>query len=380
LSKHRRWESMQICRAQYIVEPDNYDKCVKLNMALLASDLADLPDKTQAFAQNLCNFGLSRIQVHGLFVLFGLDGGTPRTESELRANAANAQAVVPHDRDIYLDEAVGEFYDGYENILNEFYLRSGMTLKLREIRVTDNMVPVSILYARDNDCLDSSINAINTLSDSSRLMWSLIEALGQSTAGRNRSLVDAYLCGSFQMLLYANSDVGGAQQLNSILFSCQPLVIGEMLRFLARGSCDRFNGYLPIQIPLQSLVSGMSEEYARQIWAFQSHIFFDDQKPISGLEHISVEEWYLWVLNRAKAFDDEYTDQLLPFSRSGVSLFSIPIWNESIENHQLVDSYIFEVWGFKANELRNTIEIMEYKACLIHIVYSSLTQSKETTH
>ena len=353
---------------------------MKMLAALLDGDLADLPVKTQAFAQTLCDFGLSRIQVHGFFVLFGLDGGTPRTESEIRANVANAQAVVPHDRSIYIDEAVGEFYDGYENILNEFYLRSGMTLKLREIRVTDNMVPMSILYARDNGCLDSSINAINTLSDSSRLMWSLIEALGQSTAGRERSLVDAYLCGSFQMVLYANSDVSGAQQLNSILFSCQPLVLGQMLRSLALGSCDRFNGYLPLQIPLQSLVSGMSEEYARQIWAFQSHIFFDDQKPIRGLDDISLEEWHLWVLNRAKAFDDASTEQLLPFSRSGVSLSSIPIWKESIENQQLVDNYIFEKWGFKANDLRNTIEIMEYKACLIHTVYSSFTQSREPRH
>jgi len=83
------------------------------------------------------------------------------------------------------------------------------------------------------------------------------------------------------------------------------------------------------------------------------------------------------ALNRTKAFDDAYTEQFLPFSHSGVRPSSIPIWKESTENQQLVDSYILEVWCFKANDLRNTIEIMEYKACLIHIVYSSLTESRE---
>lgn len=121
--------------------------------------------------------------------------------------------MVPHDRSIYLDEAVGEFYDGYENIINEFYFRSGVTLDLREIRVTDDMVPVSILCTEYNGCLDPSVSAINTLSESSCLMWSLL---------------DAYLSGSFQMLLYGNSDVSEALQLNSKLFSCQPLVLQSL--------------------------------------------------------------------------------------------------------------------------------------------------------
>ena len=43
---------------------------MKMLAALLDGDLAGLPVKTQAVAKTLCDFGLSAIQVHGLFILF----------------------------------------------------------------------------------------------------------------------------------------------------------------------------------------------------------------------------------------------------------------------------------------------------------------------
>ncbi len=50
---------------------------------LLGTDLEGLPVETRIFAERVCDFGLSRIQVHGIFVLLGLHVGTPRPESEL---------------------------------------------------------------------------------------------------------------------------------------------------------------------------------------------------------------------------------------------------------------------------------------------------------
>ena len=347
---------------------------------LLDSDFADVPVETQAFARTLCDFGLSRIQVHGFFVLFGLDIGTPRAESELKDLTNNAQIVVPHDRSINLEERVGDFYDGYESILNEFYLRSGVTLNIREVRFGDSANPVSILYPRDQGLLDSSVSSINKLSDSSRLMWSLLEALGQSTALQERSLLDAFLCGVFQMQLHAIFDVSGAQQLNSILTSYPPLVLGEMFKSLTLGSCNRLHGYLPLQVPVQNLMAGMSEEYARQMWGFQSHIFFKDQQPIAGVDDLSLSNWFSWVLDRAIDVDNAFPDGLVPFSQSGVALSPIPTWRGTVEDPIVVSRFIYKIWGLDAADLRNKIEIMEYKACLIHVVYSSLTQSRETVH
>jgi len=349
-------------------------------MVLLGSDLTDLPVETQRFAEYICALGLTRTQVHGLFVFLGLHVGTPRTEIEMLDIIKTAEIVVPHDRAINLDDVVGDFYSGYEPILNEFYFRSGVTLELREIRAFDEMIPVRILSAKDNGLLDSSISIINTLSDSSRIMWSLIEALGQNTASMRRSLLDAYLSGVFQMQILGVCDSKGARQLHSVLTSFTPLFLGAIFTSLSTNSFERVYGILPLQVPLERLMSGISEEYGRQMWGFQSHIFFDDKNPIENLEGTSVEDWHLWVLNRAKAFADAYPEQLLPFSRSGVSLSPIPVWRAAIEDQKSVDAFIFDIWGYKSVDLRNFVEIMEYKACLVHVVYSSLTQSRETKH
>ena len=347
---------------------------------LLGTDLEGLPVETRIFAERVCEFGLSRIQVHGIFVLLGLHVGTPRPESELVNIIKTMEIVVPHDRSINLDEVVGEFYGGYDSILDEFYFRSGATIELREMHVREGTVPHTIFRALDNGLLDPSISAINTLSDSSRMMWSLIKALGQDTASWNKSLLDAYLCGVFQMQLKATSDISGAMQFHSVLTSRLPLVLGVIFKSLSTNSFERFYGHLPLQVPLYNLMSGISEEYGRQMWGFQSHIFFYEQKERVGLDATSPQEWYSWVLDCAKDFDDAYPEQLLPFSHSGVTLSPIPIWGEAVENQTSVDKFISEIWDYKSDDLRNFIEVMEYKACLIHVVYSSLTQSRETVH
>ena len=157
-------------------------------------------------------------------------------------------------------------------------------------------------------------------------------------------------------------------------------ILGEILNLLRRGSFEGLSGYLPLQIPLKNLMAGMNEEYASQMWAFQSHIFFHDQKPITGLSDTSASEWFSWVLDRARAFDSAYPDQLVPFSQSGVTLSPIPTWRCTAEDAITVDRFIYEIWGFEAADLRNKVEIMEYKACLVHVVYSSLTEGRESKH
>jgi len=257
-------------------------------MVLLGSDLTDLPVETQGFAEYICALGLTRTQVHGLFVFLGLHVGTPRTEIEMLDIIKTAEIVVPHDRAINLDDVVGDFYSGYEPILNEFYFRSGVTLELREIRAFEDMIPVGILSPKDNGLLDSSISIINTLSDSSRIMLSLIEALGQNTGSMRRSLLDAYLSGVFQMQILGVCDSKGVRQLHSVLTSWPPLFLGAIFTSLSTNSFERFYGLLPLQVPLERLMSGIDEEYGRQMWAFQSHIFFDDENPLGNLECPSV--------------------------------------------------------------------------------------------
>jgi len=123
-----------------------------INDTLLESDFLGLPVATQEFAKRICKFGFSRIQVHGLFVLLGLYAGTPRTQDEMLGVTNNIQSVVPTDIETNIDEQVGEFYDGYEAIINEFYMRIGVNLSFREIQVSEKKLHLPSLGQTVVDC------------------------------------------------------------------------------------------------------------------------------------------------------------------------------------------------------------------------------------
>jgi hypothetical protein len=68
------------------------------------------------------------------------------------------------------------------------------------------------------------------------------------------------------------------------------------------------------------------------------------------------------------------------FSESGIDLMSLPVWGYNLNNFSEVDRYINDVWGYDSKDLRNYVEIAEYKACLIHVVYAALTSNRELIH
>jgi hypothetical protein len=143
---------------------------------------------------------------------------------------------------------------------------------------------------------------------------------------------------------------------------------------------DYFIGLQTEQIALLSLMQPMEQSYAQLMWAFQSSLFFRNGKSIADVDKLSHRKWFEWVLQNAIEFDEKYSSQILPFSSSNITLENLPTWNQTIKSFETCDAYIEQVWGFAADKLENNFESLEYRALLIHLVYSSLTASKEVMH
>ena len=79
-------------------------------------------------------------------------------------------------------------------------------------------------------------------------------------------------------------------------------------------------------------------------------------------------------------FCETYLDGLLPLSDSNVVLQDLPEWGSEISDFRAVDDYINKVWGYSGFDVLSVIQGREYRALLTHVIYSSLTQSKEKTH
>lgn len=354
-------------------------------MVVSDKELSGLPSVTRSCVERFCGFGFNRNQVHGLFVLLGLDTGTPRVEEELKVVINNIQPIIPTFRDINIDEQVGDFYNGYESKINEYWLKTGLKFDFRPIKASDDMDPVYIVKPWDDGVLDSSVKKVNKLIDSTRLYRSFLEALGEDTAGNGRTLVESFLCGVFQMQLFTVSDHKGAAFLSGALVKLQPLTLGTFTQMISRNQIDNLLSLLNLQIPLSFLIGGIEaseseigREFIKQIWAFQSHLFYQEGGVRTyGKEELDIKAWYEYVLKTGRAFDSQYPTQLLPLSAAGVTLPPVPSWASEINNFSAVDEFIFEVWGFEDTKLLNYVEMIEYKALLIYTVYASLTESSK---
>jgi hypothetical protein len=347
---------------------------------MVESDLVGLPDVTKALAYRLFSLGLDRPRVHGFFVILGLYAGAPETQEKIDQLFSQINKFLPLDRSKNIDEIVGHVYDGYDRQINEFCFRSGVQLEFRKIAIPGVTKTISVVNPQDEGLLDSNVFGIDRLSGSSRLYGSFIDALGQPTFRREASLLESFTCGVFQMQLHAQSDVNGTRQLALLIREGLPLFLGRCFRSVVTGNVDYFLGLIDEQIPLIELMQGMEISYAREMWGFQSSLFYRDQQLISGVSELSPFEWHDWVLNRGRAFDAAYSEKLTPFSKSGITLSDIPDWESEIANFDSCDRFIKGVWGLGAESLNCPTEVLEYKALMIHVIYSSLASSREVFH
>ena len=342
------------------------------------TDLASLPQSTSDFVGWLAKLGLDEQQIHGLFVLLGLYVGTPRPKEEAEQLMARLMQVLPHERNVFVDNLVSDFFEGFEQPLEEFCFRAGIDYEFRSFSVAEDMAPLQVLTPRNHGLLAPDVVSLENLADTSRLFQSLLIALGECTFCKKRSLKEAFFAGVFQMQNIAVVDKRAARQLSYLLSTSTPLAVGHGFDALRQNTIEYSLNLRSEQACIHRLMLGVSPSYAKQMWAFQSALFFHDEKPISDVSALDPSAWHRWVIDRTKLFGEAYPTQLLGFSQSGQNLVGVPAWDGEINNFDACDQFINYVWGFSANSLRNNMELLEFKALMAYLVYASLTLSRET--
>lgn len=347
---------------------------------MIESDFLGLPTHTQQFVERIHRDGLDRVRIHGLFALLGLYAGAPKKQSEIDKLFETLSLTIPVDRSRNIDEVVGHIYDGYDHEINEFCYRSGAELEFREIKIPNVERSLYLVELKDHGLLGTDVVSVNRLSDAYSLYDAFMVSIGSKTAQKNASLAEAFGCGLFQILLDAKIDVYGAMQIAKLCRSHLPLIYANYFDTLRDNTIDYFFGLERGQVPLLSLMKPIAVGYAQQMWGFQSSLFFRDQEPIGGIDDLSVREWHNWVVQNALQFDAAYPTGLIPFSGSKVELSEVPRWKTDIGKFDVCDAYISKIWGYSASSISGDIETLEYKALLVHVVYSSLTSAREPVH
>jgi len=344
------------------------------------SDFVKLPAASRRFVLRLVDLGLDRTRIYGLFVMLGLYAGAPNTQEDIEALFSNLQIHLPIDRSKNIDEEIGYLYDGYDREINEFCFRSGVEFKFREINVPNVEKIFYVVYLQDEGLLNPNIKSVETLADSTRLFDSFIFSLGKSSVKREASLLEAFSCGVFQIQLHAQTDIQGSKQIAGVIKRLMSPFFSNCFNTLISPDLDYFLRLEAVQIALLELMLPVERSYAEQMWGFQSCLFYKEGNLIEGIDQLSPRHWHQWVLDKAKDFGIRYMSQLLPFSKSNITLSGIPAWDQDIRSFEKCDGYIERTWGYNADSLNCNIESLEYKALIVHLIYSSLTSSIETVH
>jgi len=343
------------------------------------SDYLELPEQTQVFVDRLIDLGFDRERVFGLFVLVGLYAGAPNTEEKIEELFAGLNVSLPIDRSRNIDEIIGHLYTGFDRELNEFCYRSGLPFEFRDIKVPNINKILHIVKLQDEGLLSKKVNSIEALLDANRLYDSFLLALGKNVLREKVSLLEAFQCGIFQIQLHGMSDQKGTREIAEYIRLGLPCFFNGCFTPLVSGKIDYFLGLLPIQIPL-AFLSGGDHDYGLQMWGFQSSLFYWDQEQLDGIDKMTFKEWHKWVVKKAEQFSLEHSSRLLPLRRSKVSLTNLPTWDGTIKSFEICDQYIEKNWGYSQSNFESEFQALEYRALVVHIVYSSLTSSLEIKH
>jgi hypothetical protein len=337
-------------------------------------DLTGLSPEMIAFVQKLESLSLDRARIFGFFTMLGMY--TLSKDSKDLYDNLNHHLKI--DTSNLIDELVGDLYYGYKEEINELCYRSGLDFELREIKVPNTE---NILYAiniRNEGLLDKDITGINNLSDACRLFDSFILALGCKTLKSDCGLREAYLLGTFHILLLHNTDSKAALSVSALIKTMQPIIYAQCLNFL---DTETHMNYLynleNNQIAIHYLNSPLNSDYQKEFWVFQSSLFFKNQILIPEIDELDLKKFHAWTIDKAIEFNKNYL--LLPYSQSNSDWNDIPEF-EIISSFEECNNYIHSKWGYTYKSLRNYIETLEYKALTIMLIYFSLTKSRDKIH
>ena len=343
-------------------------------------DLSGLPEQTVDFVDRLTALGVDDKSIHGIFVTVGFIAGAPKFKDEIEAFWQPLMRVMPFDRSQFIDEVVGDIYDGYDGALNEFCFRSGLEFEFREIGLPDWDFKTAICNLKDEGLLDKRVITVKKLVDSVRLYSSFFTEVGESTHRKNAPLLKAFLCGVFQMQLHGKYDVKGSMQIAKALKWYLPPVYGRIVNALLNANLEYFIGLEDVQIPLHGHTQDMNESYGRQFWGYQSSVFFHEGEKIEGLEKLNLYEWFALVSVKAFLFESDYRGHIVTLSQSGLTLDNLPAWNGGDLTYEECIEFIEATWGLSPYDLTTRVELLEFRGLLIHVTYASMTKSHEVLH
>lgn len=338
-----------------------------------------LPDETKAYVGQLKLIGFSDNQILGLFFVFGVLIAAPESEQEKNENRAAVLKLAPFDEVMPLDEFIGPRWVPQEIVFEELLHWLPLEIDFRQIEI-DNLATRRLLTPQSHN-LFKNVNAeIATMADAHRLYLDFYEVLGIRMREMSTDMSDALPSGVFQMQLFHLTDPNATREIISVLGGLMSPILKALRDFGMSGTPGRLCKQLHTQIALQGLWGGLDELFMSVAWPFQSWLFFKDGDQLPGIEELSHQEFWAHSCEHGRRLLMEHFDSIPRLSETSVKLDALPSWGSEGFSFEAVNQFIKSVWGYDESIEAHYTDVLHYRACLIHCIYSAICKETETIH
>ena len=341
--------------------------------------MESLPAATRIYIRRMHNLGFTNNQILGHFFVLGAVIATPASVDEREQNKQAITALAPFDHNVPLDDLIGPRFIPQERPIEEFLHWLGIEIDFRLVEI-EGLKPRQTLTPKSHGLFAAEHNNVTTMASAHGLYLDFYEVLGTRMNETSINVSEALQIGIFQQQLNFMTDSKATRDINNCLNDFMSPLLKAVRDFGMCGTPERIDQQLDTQIALQGLWGGLDDLFMSVAWPFQSWLFFQDGNPLPGVEDLSHEEFWVHACEQGTKLLMHHFDSIPRLSETSVKLDALPSWGSQDFSFETVNKLINSIWGYDINSNAHYTDVLHYRACLIHCIYSALCKETETIH
>jgi hypothetical protein len=133
------------------------------------------------------------------------------------------------------------------------------------------------------------------------------------------------------------------------------------------------SGWLPTQIALVGLFSGLNETFTHLAWPYQSRVFFrNGGVPITGVEKLTPPEFVDHCYAVSRSFLEERPD-FSQIVEPQIDPEKFPVWTGTKAEYPAMSEYMYSRWGYTPSQRDlPLIELKQINACIVFSQFCSM--------
>ena len=337
----------------------------------------EMTSKIEHIENLLDRFGYSQNSKCGFLFFIGGSMLTVNSKEELESIRIAQNQIAQFDINEEYEELLGPIRDLYiQDFFEELIWRLDANIEPRKVKVPGTDVEVSEFNFENNKLLKGDDSKIEKLFDAEHCLNTLLEGVGEELTNNKYDLIKSYKAGMCFFNLKAQVDAPCTTEILKVVRRILTPTLGCVDK-IARSPTPLFEGYTNIQLALIALISALDEEFSRTLWAFQSYVFYEDQKEIPGVAEMPIEEFIAHCRARAIYFYNVNAEAIVHIANKQVHMTMFPPFQNGVDEQSSLIEAIKNTFGvpdtntFQSDINQKTLIIFSYFNVICETIVSS---------